>query len=291
MREFLKSTRFKVLLAFLAFLVGIMIYAVTKGGYSLSGASFINTVTKPLRFVSNGISMKLEKTVDRISNADSYYEENQQLKKQIGELNKQLTNYDDLQKEVEDLRKLVVIKEEHPDNVYSQSAEVLGYVANDPFRGFTIDRGSDDGIKPYCPVITPEGVVGITIEVSDKTSTVRTILSPDLSIAAVCSSTNTDFGIVEGTVLTAEKGTTKLTHLNTSHGLKEGDLIITSGNSGLFPKDYAIGTVKNIGFEANGLSACAEIEPCADITRLGSVFVILDFDGEKEDADEDKNNS
>ena len=289
MREFLKSTRFKILLAFIAFLVGIMIYAVTKGGYSLSGASFVNTATKPFRFVTNGASMKLEKTLDRISNADAYYKENMELKKQIGELNKQLTDYDDLKAEVEELRKLVVIKEDHPDEIYSQPAEVLGYIANDPFKGFTIDKGSDDGITPYSPVMCPEGVVGITIEVSKKTSTVRTILSPDLSIAAVCSSTNTDFGIVEGTVLTAEKGNTKLTHLNPEHGLKEGDLIITSGNSGLFPKDYAIGTVKSTGFEANGLSACAEIEPCADISRLGSVFVILDFTGKKEDADEDKN--
>ena len=72
MREFLKSTRFKILLAFIAFLVGIMIYAVTKGGYSLSGASFVNTATKPFRFVTNGASMKLEKTLDRISNADAY---------------------------------------------------------------------------------------------------------------------------------------------------------------------------------------------------------------------------
>ena len=289
MREFLKSTRFKILLAFIAFLVGIMIYAVTKGGYSLSGASFVNTATKPFRFVTNGASMKLEKTLDRISNADAYYKENMELKKQIGELNKQLTDYDDLKAEVEELRKLVVIKEDHPDEIYSQPAEVLGYIANDPFKGFTIDKGSDDGITPYSPVMCPEGVVGITIEVSKTTSTVRTILSPDLSIAAVCSSTNTDFGIVEGTVLTAEKDNTKLTHLNPEHGLKEGDLIITSGNSGLFPKDYAIGTVKSTGFEANGLSACAEIEPCADISRLGSVFVILDFTGKKEDADEDKN--
>lgn len=59
MREFFKSTRFKILLAFLAFLLGIMIYAVTKGGYSVSGASFINTITKPFRAVSNGISMKM----------------------------------------------------------------------------------------------------------------------------------------------------------------------------------------------------------------------------------------
>ena len=60
MREFLKSTRFKVLMAFLAFLVGIMIYAVTKGGYSVSGVSFINTLTKPARKLSNNISMKFD---------------------------------------------------------------------------------------------------------------------------------------------------------------------------------------------------------------------------------------
>lgn len=292
MGEFLKSTRFKVLLAFIAFLVGMMIYSVTKGGYSISGASFVNTITKPFRSVSNSISMKLEKNADSIQNADSYYEENQKLKKQIGELNKKLTDYDDLVAEVEELRKLVVIKEAHPDSIFSQAAEVLGYVANDPFKGFMIDKGFADGIEPYSPVITAEGVVGIIIEVSQYSSTVRTILSPDLSVAAVCSSTSADFGIVEGTVITAENGTTKLIHLSKEHQIKEGDLIITSGSSGLFPKDYALGTVKEIGIEANGLSAYAEIEPCADISRLSSVFVITDFDGKKkEESDEAENNS
>jgi len=295
MGEFLKSTRFKVLLAFLAFLVGIMIYSVTKGGYSLSGVSFINTITKPFRYISNSISMKIEKNADSINNADAYYEENQELKKQIGELNKKLTNYDDLVAEVEELRKLVVIKEEHPDNIFSQPAEVMGYIANDPFKGFTIDRGYADDIEPYSPVITPEGIVGIVIDVSQHSSTVRTLLSPDLSIAAICSSTNTDFGIIEGTVITAENGMTKLTHLDKNHQIKKGDLMITSGSSGLFPKDHAIGTVTKTGIEANGLSAYAEIEPCADISRLRSVFVITDFDGKndstKEDTDEDKNNS
>jgi rod shape-determining protein MreC len=135
--------------------------------------------------------------------------------------------------------------------------------------------------------------VGIVIEVSQHSSTVRTLLSPDLSIAAICSSTNTDFGIIEGSVLSAENETTKLTHVENNHKIKEGDLIVTSGSSGLFPKDYAIGTVKEIGIEANGLSAYAEIEPCADISRLRSVFVITDFEGkdgeEKEDNDEAEN--
>ena len=283
MRAFLKSTRFKILLAFLAFLVGIMFYAVTKGGYSVSGASFINTATKPFRKVSNKISMKIEHNIDKINNADEYYEENKKLKEQIGVLNSQLTEYDALKTEVEELRKFVSIKEEHDDYILSVPCDVLGYVTNDPFRSFTIDKGSADDIKPNCPVVTAEGLVGITVEVSEHVSTVRTILSPDLSIAAVCSSSNADYGIIEGNILSSEKGCTKLSHLNLKNKLKVGDLMITTGTSGLFPKDYSIGTIKSIDYDTSGLSMCAEIEPCIDITRLTSVIVITDFSGKKGD--------
>ncbi|HBB71760.1 MAG TPA: rod shape-determining protein MreC [Ruminococcus sp.] len=288
MREFLKSTRFKVLLALLAFLVGMMIYAVTKGGYAVSGASLINTVTRPFRYVSNGIADKLEGTADKLKNADEYYRENQELRAQLSELNKQLADYEELAAEVEELRKFVVIKEKHPDYQYTEPAKVLGYIANDPFKSFTIDKGEENGITPYLPVATAEGLVGIIVEVSKNTSTVRTILSPDLSVAAVCRDTNADYGIIEGTVLTAENGCTKLIHLSTDNQLKPGYLMATSGNSGLFPRDYPIGTVRTTGFEANGLSACAEIEPCVDIGRLSSVVVITDFTGKKEDSDADQ---
>jgi rod shape-determining protein MreC len=287
MRDFLKSTRFKILLAFLAFLIGIMIYAVTKGGYSVSGASFINTVTKPFRAASNRISMKMENTVDKLSNADDYYEENERLKKQIGELNAQLTEYDALKAEVEELRKFVTIKEEHEDYLLSQPCKVLGYITNDPFKSFTIDKGSTDGIRVNCPVVTAEGLVGITVEVSKHVSTVRTILSPDLSVAAVASSSGADQGIIEGNVVSSENGRTKLIHVPKKNKLKRGDLMITAGTSGLFPKDYPIGTILEIGLDSNGLSVCAEIQPCVDVSRLTSVIVITDFSGKKEE--ENKN--
>ncbi|MCR5601467.1 MAG: rod shape-determining protein MreC [Ruminococcus sp.] len=287
MRDFLKSTRFKILLAFLAFLIGIMIYSVTKGGYSVSGASFLNSITKPFRAASNRISMKMENTVDKLSNADQYYEENERLKKQIGELNAQLTEYDAIKAEVEELRKFVTIKEVHEDYLLSQPCKVLGYVTNDPFKSFTIDKGSADGILVNCPVVTAEGLVGITVEVSKHVSTVRTILSPDLSVAAVASSSGADQGIIEGNVLSSENGRTKLIHVPKKNKLKRGDLMITAGTSGLFPKDYPIGTILEIGLDSNGLSVCAEIQPCVDVSRLTSVIVITDFSGKKE---EDKKN-
>ncbi len=282
MRDFFKSTRFKILLAFIAFLIGIMIYSVTKGGYSISGKSFINTISKPFRTVSNDIGMKVETSLDKLSKAEEIYDENQELKKQVSELSEQLTEYENLKSECEELRKLVGIKEAHPDYSTSRFCKVIGYTANDPFKSFTINVGSADGIEPYLPVATSEGLVGITIEVSEHLSTVRTILSPDLSIAVKCSSSGADTGIIEGDIMSAENGMTKLLHLRTDNTLRKNDLMITDGTSGLFPKGYSVGKVKKVDMDSNGLAAYAEIEPCADITSLTSVFVITDFTGKRE---------
>ena len=167
MRDFFKSTRFKILLAFLAFLIGIMIYGVSKGGYSISGESIVNSITKPFRSAANSIAMKFEHNFDKISNATEYYNENQRLKQQLAEQNQKLTEYEALKKEVEELRKFVTIKEENEDYILSEPCKVISYVANDPFKSFTINKGSADGIEPNCPVVTAEGLVGITSEVSE----------------------------------------------------------------------------------------------------------------------------
>ncbi|MCQ2459215.1 MAG: rod shape-determining protein MreC [Ruminococcus sp.] len=288
MHDFLKSAKFKVLLCFLAFIVGILIYSVTKGGYSLSGVSLFNTVSKPFRTASNKIGIVMEESLDKFFNSDEYYEENKRLKEEIGELNRQLTEYESLKAEVEELRELVSIKQEHEDFEYTEKCDVIGYVTNDPFMSFTIDKGSAEGVKPDCPVVTAEGLVGIIVEVSDHMSTVRTILSPDLSVAAVNSRSNKDMGIVEGDIPSAEKGQSRLIHINKDNKFKKGDLVITSGTSGLFPKDYSIGKILSISPDSNGISDCAVIEPCADISRLSSVYVITDFTGKRAE-EEDEN--
>ncbi|MCM1507557.1 MAG: rod shape-determining protein MreC [Ruminococcus flavefaciens] len=287
MREFFKSKRFKVLLAFIAFLVGVMVYSVTKGGYSVSGKSIINTVSKPFRSISNSISMKIEGSMDKLERAEEIYDENQSLKEEIMKLQEQLTDYESLKIECEELRMLIGIKQAHPDLTTSRFCKILSYVTNDPFKSFTINVGSADGIEPYCPVATAEGIVGITIEVSEHVTTVRTILSPDLSIAVKSKSCDEDSGIIEGSVKLASDGMTRLIHLRTDNTLKKNDLLITDGSSGLFPKGYSVGKVKSVDMDSNGLSACAEVEPCVDVTKLESVFVITNFTGKRGNADED----
>ena len=61
--------------------------------------------------------------------------------------------------------------------------------------------------------------------------------------------------------------------------IQEGDIVFTSGKSGLFPKDILVGTVTEVYDDPNGLTKHALIKPAEDIKNVSSVFAITDFDG------------
>lgn len=81
-------------------------------------------------------------------------------------------------------------------------------MTNDPYGTFVIDRGSNDGIKLYDPVVTSEGLVGVIVEVANSYATVRTLLHPDLSIGGLCVESR-DTGIIEGALLTPPAASAK----------------------------------------------------------------------------------
>ena len=162
--------------------------------------------------------------------------------------------------------------------MHSAPCHLISYVTNDPYGAFVIDRGREDGISVNDPVMTGEGLVGVITEVADTYATVRTILSPDLSIGAVCNRTK-DTGIVEGNLRYAADGKTKMIYMDKTMTMQQGDLVITAGSSGLFPRGCVIGNVAETGMEESGLSAYAVIQPAVSLDRITSVVVILDFNG------------
>lgn len=284
MEDFFKSVKFKIILGILALLVGIMIYSVTKGGYSISGSSFLGGVFKPVREASNKISEKVDTKIKMFTNAEDYYKENKELKDQISDLNEKLIDYENAKTEIEELRKFVGIKEDNATYELSPPCNVIGRVTNDPFGSFIIDRGSKDDIEVHDAVVTGDGLVGVVVEVADSYSIVRTILSPEVSFGGICvESKNT--GIIEGSVDNAASGLCRMIYINKDHTIKQGDLIVTSGNSGNFPQEYVIGTVEETGIDDNGLSAYAIVKPSVDILNVTSVIVITSMGSEETSSD------
>lgn len=282
MNGFFKSVKFKVIVCIAAFFLGIGLYSISKGGEKTAGSELIGTILNPVKKFSNAISNKVSLVIDLFVDSEAYVEENKRLREQVAELNKRLIDYEEVKSENEDLRKFIGIKEENEDIKVSPPCTIISRTANDPYGTFIIDKGSNDGIKLYDPVATSEGLVGVVTEVAKSYSTVRTILSPDLSIGALCVESR-DTGIIEGSLSYAADGKCKMIYLSKNHKIKKGDLIISSGDSGHFPQGYIIGNVVETGIEDSGLTAYAVIKPAVDISSVTSVMVITEFNKVEEE--------
>ncbi len=281
MRDFFKSLKFKLILCFIAMLIGIMLYSVNQSGHSTGSSKLINTVSKPFRMASTAISENVGSKIEYIFNSKKYYNENISLKEEINQLRTDLVEYENTKNELEELRKFIGIKEEHEDFSLSPPCRVISYTANDPFGSFMIDKGSEDGISLYDPVVTSAGLIGSVVEISEKYSIVRTILSPELSVAVKVLG-KADTGVMEGHIKYSSDELSQMVYIEKNSNVKVGDTIITTGSSGLFPADYIVGTVEEIGSSSSGISDYAVIRPFADIKKLTSVMVVTSFEGKGE---------
>jgi rod shape-determining protein MreC len=270
----------------LALLIGVMIYAVSMGGYTISTVGIFKSIAAPFQKASNSISSRVEYVLNLYGNAESCYEENQALKAEIATLHTQLADYETTKEELEELQAFVGIKEEHTDFSFSAPCEVIGYVTNDPYYAFMIDSGLEEGLHLYDPVATEQGLVGVITEIGQHTATVTTVLSPDLSVAAYCSTTK-DQGVLTGSVSLSREGLCILQYLDRNTQLQKENVILTTGENGLFPKGYVIGYVQDIGMDDTGLTAYASVKPAVELSNLNMVIVITDFDGKERQEDAD----
>ncbi|MBE6850596.1 MAG: rod shape-determining protein MreC [Ruminococcus sp.] len=284
MGNFLKSTKCKIILCILALLIGIMIYAVSQGGYTISSIGIFKSIAAPFQRASNAISEQVEHVLELYVNADDCYRENQALKEEIAILHAELADYEATKDELAELKEFVGIKEKHKDFTLTSPFDVVGYVTNDPYGTFMINGGTEHGVELYAPVVTEQGMVGIITEVGDETATVTTILSPEVFISAG-SSTLRETGVVTGSVALLKYGYCKLDYLDKETRLRKGQAIVTTGENGHFPKGYIIGYVQEIEQDAAGMTAYATVDPAVDLSNLSKVVVIADFEG-KEERDE-----
>lgn len=284
MLNFLKSGKCKAVLWVLALLIGLMLYAVFVGGYTISSVALFQAVAAPFQKLSNSISQHVEYGLDLYRNAEDYSEENRALRKEISLLHTELADYEATKEELERLQAFVGIKEKHEDYSMTSPFDVTGYVTNDPFCAFMIDGGSEDGISLYDPVVSDMGLVGVITELGTHTATVTTILSPELSVAAGTRASG-EKGVLTGSVSLAMDGLCKLQYLDKEVKLKKDRIILTTGENGLFPAGYVIGYVRETGMDDTGLTAYAAVEPASDLKNLSLVVVITDFSG-KADSDD-----
>ncbi len=284
MREFFRSRFFKVVMVVLALLLGFMIYAISQNGVGAVTSQIVGAISAPFQKLSSYISETATDFFGKFVNAQEYYEQNQQLREEIAELREDMVDYDKIKRENEQLKELAGLKEEDP-NIQMVAATVVARDPSERFGAFTIDKGSLHGIKVRDTVITAEGLVGVVTEVGEVYSKVTTILSPELKIGAMEQGTG-EIGIVTGTVALSEENSCKLSNLGTDSEIKEGDLIVTSGAGGIYPKGVIIGKAGTIQTEEHGITSYTKVTPVFDVKTVKQVFIITDFFGKNQGGED-----
>ena len=278
MKEFFHSVKFRILICIGALLLGLMTYVAVTVGTQTAPEQILSTITYPFVTAANAISDGVSGFIDKLMNADKYKGENESQSAELAEMYKHTMDYDSLKQENEQLREMLELKERNEDFIFSEPCKVIGRNANDIYGGFTIRQGKNGGISEGDPVVTAVGLVGKVTSVADNYAKVTTILSPRVNVGVYTMRSKTT-GVLENDMESAQNGLCLMSDILKDADIREGDVIFTSGRSGLFPDDVQVGTVKSVYDDPNGFSKHAVIELTQDVRAVTSVFVITDFSG------------
>ena len=276
MKDFFDTWKFKILVAVAVFLVGIMAYAGANGRLTAAPQELLGVILTPFQkagaVVSGGVGAMWEK----YASIDKVMEQNEQLTAENAELRQQMVDYDRIKAENEAYKALANIQEKNSNATYV-SGFVIGRDPLDEFGGFTLDKGTADGVAVNDAVISDRGyLLGMVVEADPTSCKVMTILHPSFNAAGVVSRTR-DNGIITGSAEYAADGLCVLTNLARSTMSKAGDQIITTGLGGVFPPDVLVGVIKELTPEASGKSTLAVIQPGADPRTVRHVFIITNY--------------
>ncbi len=285
MKDFFKTSSFRVLIIAVVVLLGLIIYTATAGGSFL--ANLLGFATSPMQSIATDVTGNVTEFLD----LDGYTKD--ELKDLVGalqeenaQLEDQLVAYEELQQENEQLKTQLGLEEEEPENEL-RAASVIGRDPNDVFYGFSIDVGTLSGVSVGDPVITDQGLVGVVTQAYATSSKVTCLLSEDVHVAA-WSPKRQESGVIESDVTSASTGVLRLNYLSGDTQIQEGDIIATSGEGGAFPQGLKIGTVARVEKSENDISRYAEIQPFEDLTKVQEVYVVVDFPGKGEGAPQEE---
>ncbi len=151
-------------------------------------------------------------------------------------------------------------------------AHVINNSIHHPYNYLTINKGTEDGVRPEQGVIDHSGIVGTVSVAGPHYSRVISLLNPNFRLS--CKIKNTDhFGSlvwdgIDPTVALLEE-------LPRHTVFTTGDTIVTSGYSAVFPAGLPVGVILEDHKNHKENFFTLKIKLFADFTRLSNVQVVI----------------
>ena len=195
-------------------------------------------------------------------------QQNQQLQVENQRLQLEEASLAEDAREGERLQEMLAFKQHYIDSTVP--AQVVGSSGSDHGRLLYLDKGSNAGLAPDMPVITPDGIVGRIRSVDPNTSQVLEINDPTSAAGVLLEQTRTR-GIVRGDGV----GHTEIVNLMPDSRIKPGQTVLTSGGDQIFPRGLPVGQVERVVPDVDNAPLVDVIlKPAANLGRLEEVLVV-----------------
>ena len=203
---------------------------------------------------------------------DSLRAENESLKKELEQLESDLAKHRLDEAELRELRQLrSALSSDAPDGYTLKAASILSFEGSDVFNVFTINLGTEDGVKRDTVVIAGGGLVGRTLESNANSSKIIAIIDENNKIGFEIEGRPTELGVCYGNGLGGLSGEM----LDDQANVHPGDRVVTSGLGGIYPAGIVIGTVESSSFIKESSLLQIEIKPAVEFKSLKKVAVLL----------------
>jgi rod shape-determining protein MreC len=165
-------------------------------------------------------------------------------------------------------RSLMNFKKTMTDRVLS--AEVIGKDPSPWFKTVLIDKGKKDGVERGMAVVVPKGIAGQITDVSSHYSKVLLIIDHNSAVDALVQNDRAR-GIIKGDA----EGQCLFKYVLRKHNIATGDIVVSSGLDGVFPKGLAVGQVSGVFKPKSGIFQEVTVTPYVDFEKLEEVLVVL----------------
>ncbi len=267
-----------LVLLIIAFLISLLvtILSATMGGTMNPLAAVVRTAITPIQTATAAVVNWGRSVSDYVLHYDTLMEELDSLRLEIAQLEGEVRDAQDANRENEQFRQVLGLVEKRSDFVL-ESARISARNNSNWEDSFAISKGSTSDIEVGDCVITAQGyLLGVVTEVGPTSATVRTLVDTETEIGGMVSRTYAT-GILEGTFALMGEGKLRISYLSDDAQLVPGDEVTTSGMGEQYPPGLVVGTVDGLFDDPSGASRYAIITPSANLDDLVQVFVIKDF--------------
>lgn len=246
--------------------------ALVRGGFQAA--------TYPVRYLGATIAAPFQGLGNVVTNLTADQATLSELRQENDELRARNVALEEDARTAERLQGLLDLRD--ANNLQSTAARIISGPSDSWSTTVTIDKGTSSGLTVGMPVTASSGVIGQIVACGPVTSTVRLITDENSSVSAMVQSSRAQ-GMLEGTVT----GQVQLSLIRSGQQVAIGDVVVTSGLGGVFPKGLPLGEVTSVEETPGALYLDVTVEPFARAESSEEVLVITSLTEEQQATAED----